>query len=174
MHARRPTALLLIAAALLLGNTGCFPGTSEAAFVGDATEIRCDNTIPHCLGLSAGCELREDQYLTGTFPGSRKFSVESPPGDWRIRVRLFLDPNVTPRFPGTDLEISWYEPGCADQYRFQLIKDNTTAGDLFERAGRDNVFEVEKSVVEPGDHLVTVFSDATTRYVLRVQLVKDQ
>lgn len=153
--------------------TGCFPATSKAAFIGDAEELRCSGVYPACQGQFAGCNLDEEHYIEGAFPGSRKFIVETPPGDWKIRVKLFLDPEVTPRFPGTELEVSWFEPGCADQYRFLLSKDNSTAGDLFERAGRDNVFETQHSVIEPGDHLVSVFSDAATRYVVKVELIKE-
>jgi hypothetical protein len=168
---------LLIASALitLLAPlaSGCFPATSKAAFIGDAEELRCSGVYPACQGQFAGCALDEEHYISGAFPGSRKFIVETPPGDWKIKVMLFLDPEASPRFPGTELEVSWFEPGCSDQYRFLLSKDNTTAGDLFERAGRDNVFETQHSVIEPGDHLVSVFSDATTRYVLKVELIKE-
>ena len=153
--------------------SGCLPATSEAAFIGSAEEIRCGGVFPACQGQFAGCVLDEEHFIAGAFPGSRKFLVRTPPGDYKIRVKLFLNPEVTPRFPGTELEISWYEPGCADQYRFQLSQDNTTAGDLFERAGRDNVFDTAHSVIEPGDHLVTVFSDATTRYLIKVELLKE-
>lgn len=156
----------------LLATQGCLPATSRDAFVGDATEIKCDGVWNVCLGQVAGCLLDENHYVTGAFPGSRKVLVETPPGDWKIRVKLFLDPEVTPRYPGTETEISWYEPGCADQYRYQMSSDTSTTGDFFERAGRDNVFEVEHDVVESGDHLVTVYSDATTRYAIKVKVLK--
>ncbi len=152
----------------------CFPATSKAAFIGDAEELRCGGVYPVCQGQFAGCNLDEGHYVEGAFPGSRKVIVETPAGDWKIKVKLFLDPEVTPRFPGTEIEVSWFEPGCADQYRFLLSKDNTTAGDLFERAGRDNVFETQHSVIERGDHLVSVFSDATTRYVLKIALIQER
>ncbi|MCK5796747.1 MAG: hypothetical protein KAI47_06180 [Deltaproteobacteria bacterium] len=164
-------ALILLAPAILAA--GCFPGTSKAAFIAGADELRCSGVYPVCQGQVAGCMLDNGHYLAGVFPGSRKFLVETPHGDWKIRVKLFLDPTVGPRFPGTDLEIAWFEPGCTDQYDFKLSKDNTTAGDLFERAGRDNVFSTEHSIVDPGDHLVTIFSDATTRYILKVELLKE-
>ena len=164
--------MVVLGLGVLTGSAGCFPATSEAAFVGDAQEIRCSGVWPACQGQAAGCLLDENHYLTGTFPGTRKFLVETPPGDWAIRVRLFLDPETTPRFPGTETEISWFEPGCADQYRYQLSQDAGKSSDLFERAGSTNVFEVQRSIIEPGDHLVTLYSDATSRYALRVALVK--
>jgi hypothetical protein len=164
----------LVLCACLLGVSGCLPATSEAAFVEGATEIRCESPRPACYGEGwANCQLNEDQYTSGTFPGSRKILVETPRGDWKIQVRLFLDPDVQPRFPGSDTEVSWFEPGCSDQYKYLLSEDTRHFGDLFERAGVDNVFEVEHAVVDPGEHLVTVYSDAVSRYLLRIRIIKD-
>jgi len=156
----------------LLATQGCLPATSKEAFVGDAVELKCDGVWNVCLGQVAGCLLDEDHYISGTFPGSRKVLVTTPEGDWKIRVEIFLDPDVTPRFPGTETEISWFEPGCADQYRYQMSLDNTSSGDFFERAGRDNVFVVERDVEEFGDHLVTIYSDAITRYAVKTMVLK--
>jgi len=163
-------AFLLASGSLL----GCLPTTSEAAFVGGREEIRCEGVWPVCQGKYAGCQLDEAHFVGGTFPSSRKVLVETTDGDWMIKVLLFLDPDVGPRFPGTETEISWYEPGCSDQYRWQMSLDNATTGDLFERAGRDNVFEIERAVIEPGDHLIEIYSDATSRYLMRIEINKRQ
>ena len=130
----------------------------------------CDGVFPVCKGKFAGCAFDQDHYLQGTFPGSRKFLVETTHGDWVIKILIFLENRLS---PGTETEIGWFEPGCTEEYRYQLSK-NKIAGDLFEQAGRKQVFEVERAVVEAGDHLVEVYSDATCRYDLRVEILKQQ
>jgi hypothetical protein len=158
---------LLFAAPLLVT---CLNATSEATFISGRPEVICDSVYPVCKGKFAGCTLDEDHYLTGTFPGTRKFLVETPPGDWRIRVLVFLGDRLS---PGTETEIIWYEPGCADSYPYQISKDKLS-GDLFQQAGDTQVFSKERPIVEPGDHLIEVYSDATCRYDLRIEIVKRQ
>ena len=71
--------------------------------------------------------------------------------------------------PGTETEVSWYEIGCADQYNYLLSKA-PGEGDLFERAGRSQIFTLEQPVQSWGDHLIEFWSDATCRYDLRVEV----
>lgn len=162
----RKPVLLLPLLALLAG--GCLNATSEASFIGGREEMLCDGVWPVCKGKFAGCLLDPDRHIKGSFPGTRKFLVETPAGDWSIRVLLFLEDRLS---PGTETEIRWYEPGCAEEYRYQL-STHKLAGDLFEQAGRSQVFSQEQAVVDYGDHLIEVYSDATCRYDLRVELIK--
>ena len=166
----RSVTLGIVALAAFLAASGCLDMTSEATFIGGRSEVICDGTWPVCKGKYAGCVLEEERYLTGTFPGTRKFIVRTIPGDYSIRVMLFLNVRLS---PGTETEILWYEPGCAEEYRYQISQDKL-AGDLFEQAGRSQVFAKERSVVDSGDHLVEVYSDATCRYDLRMALVKKE
>lgn len=148
--------------------SGCFlPATSEQSFKSGANLDPCDQVIPICKGYSAGCVLTDDRYLEGNFPGRIQFLVETIPGDWIIRVSFFF---AERRSPGTDTTVDWFEPGCTDQYRYQESKDRLS-GDLFEKAGRDQVFEVEQGIAEYGDHLIEINSDATARYVIRTEVV---
>jgi len=160
------TRAKLLSLCLLL--VGCLDTTSEATFIGDRNEDLCNGVFHQCKGQTAGCILDEDHYIMGTFPGERKFLVETTQGDWKIKVLIFLAERLS---PGTETEIRWYEPGCVDEYKYQLSKDQLR-GDLFEQAGRDQVFEVEQPVIEAGDHLVSVWSDAVCRFDLRVQIRK--
>jgi hypothetical protein len=159
---------LLAIAGVALG--GCLNATSEASFLGGRAEMLCDLAYPVCKGKFAGCQLDENHYIKGTFPGQRKFLVETVAGDWSIRVLFFLEDRLS---PGTETEVRWSEPGCSDEYRYQLSK-HKLAGDLFEQAGRDQVFGVEHAVVDYGDHLIEIYSDATCRYDVRVELVKNK
>lgn len=145
---------------------GCLNATSEATFVGGREEDFCEGVWHVCKGQRAGCILDDNHYLQGTFPGERKFLVETTHGDWEINILIFLDRRLA---PGKETEIHWYEPGCTDEYVYKL-SENKLAGDLFEQAGRDQVFSVAHPVIESGDHLVTIYSDATCRYLLRVDV----
>jgi hypothetical protein len=149
---------------------GCIDATSEAMFTGGRDVSLCDAVYPVCKGKFAGCTLDTAHYIQGTFPGTRKFLVETTPGDWVIKVQIFLENRLS---PGTETEINWYEPGCAEEYRYQLSKDKL-AGDLFEQAGKSQVFVKERAVAEPGDHLVEIYSDATCRYDVRVDIDKQK
>jgi len=154
---------------MLVGSvTGCLQMTSESTFVGDRSLDLCEGVFHQCKGQTAGCILDEEHYIEGTFPGERKFLVETTQGDWKIKVLIFLAERLS---PGTETEVRWYEPGCTDEYKYQLSKDNL-AGDLFEQAGRSQVFEVEHPVIEAGDHLLSVWSDAVCRYDLRIEIHK--
>lgn len=163
--------LAFLASALGGAGAGCLPTTSEAAFTGGRGKKLCQGVFQTCLGKRAGCTLDDDSYLEGVFPGGQSVLVETAPGDWTIKVVLFLAPDGEGRSPGFETEVNWYEPGCTDQYRYQLSRE-IGALDLFQRAGADNVFSVEQTVIEPGDHLVEVYSDATSRYLLRVEVTR--
>jgi hypothetical protein len=164
----RRATFRIAAAALVMAMSGCIGTTSESSFIGDREIDLCEGTYNQCKGQVAGCKLDESFYIEGSFPGQRKFLVETRQGDWKVRVSLFLrDPRLS---PGTETEVTWFEPGCTDEYKFKLSK-SVISGDLFEQAGRSQVFEVEQNVVEPGDHLITVWSDAVCRYLLRVEVL---
>ena len=157
--------VLLMLAGTSLG--GCLPTTTEAAFVGSRELHLCEGAkFPVCRQRFASCKLEPDQYLEGRFPGSIRFLVETPAGDWRIRVSLFL---ADQRAPGEQTEITWYEPGCSEPKRF-VFEDEHPNGNLFSVAGRDQVFDVAQSVAESGDHLIELFSDATVDYTLRADV----
>ncbi|MCB9557198.1 MAG: hypothetical protein H6707_13910 [Deltaproteobacteria bacterium] len=159
----------LLATAVLLSCVGCIPTTSREAFTQGADEIPCSATYPVCRGKFAGCRLANDSYISGTFPGSRKVVAETPPGDFKLQLRIYLDDRLS---AGTDTEVLWYEPGCSEIYRYQLSKDGVGGRDLFEIAGNNQVFSVTQRVVDAGDHLVEVFSDATASYLLRVDVIQ--
>jgi hypothetical protein len=156
--------LILTAAGCML--SGCLGASSEDYFLRGQNENACTGVWHVCKGQTAGCVLDADHFLRGTFPGQRKFIVETPDGAWKIKVKMFLEDRLA---PGTETEVHWFEPGCTDEYVYRSSKEKIT-GDLFEIAGRDQVIEVEQSVQERGDHLITVWSDATCRFDLRIEL----
>ncbi len=158
--------VLLFTILPILLTTGCLNATSEATFIGGRDVDLCEGVWNVCKGHTAGCILDEDHYIEGAFPGMRKFLVETTRGDWKIKVMLFLKDRLA---PGNETEIRWYEPGCTDEYEYKLSK-NKMAGDLFEQAGPSQMFEEEHAVIEPGDHLVSVWSDATCRYDLKIEI----
>jgi hypothetical protein len=150
--------------------SACLPATSKDAFIGGRDLIVCEGVFPLCRGKRASCRLDEESYIEGSFPGARQFMVETPDGNWNVRISLFLDPDVQPRSPGTDTDIYWYEPGCNTVHHFQLSVDEGN-DDLFQEAGRDNVFEAEQVLRKTGDHLIEIASDSRTQYLLRADLL---
>jgi hypothetical protein len=155
---------IVLAAGFLL--SGCLGATSEDYFIRGRVENPCTGVWHACKGQTAGCVLDEEHYVRGTFPGQRKFIVVTPDGAWKIEVKLFLEDRLA---PGTETEVHWFEPGCTDEYTYRLTEEKATT-DLFELSGRDQVLEVQHSVHEGGDHLISVWSDATCRYDLRIEL----
>ncbi|MBN2498578.1 MAG: hypothetical protein JXR96_28565 [Deltaproteobacteria bacterium] len=146
---------VLIAAWLL---TAC--GVSEGDFVAGADPDPCEANVSVCQ-TSAGCIMGESKYLEGNFPGFRSFVVTTP-ADTGIRVKLFFKSMV---HPGEDTEIIWYEPGCGNSYHYESM-----GADIFSKAGSNRVFSQEQKVRMAGDHLIEIYSDATTHYFARVEL----
>jgi hypothetical protein len=163
-----PTWLARVGALFPLLLAGCLAGTSEDTFIGGRAEMMCGGQFPACKGQFGGCTLDSEHYIKGTFPSSKKILVTTPLGEYKIRLNFFLEDRLA---PGTETEISWYEIGCADQYRYQLSK-HIGEGDLFEQAGRTQVFSVERPVITWGDHLIEFWSDATCRYDLRIEVLE--
>lgn len=170
---KTPVCRAVLATSLVLAMVcfaaGCLPASSEDAFVGSRSELLCQGVFNLCKGKRASCRVEKDDYLSGQLPGARQFMVETPPGSWNVKISLFFDPKQQPRSPGTDLDVFWYEPGCAEVFHFQLTRD-LPGGDLFEKAGRDNVLEVEQVLRETGDHLIEISADAQTRFLLKVDV----
>jgi len=138
----------------------------DAGFIGNRSEDLCAGVLTVCKGMTAGCILDDKHYIKGTFPGERKFLVSAASGK-KIRVLILLQNKLS---PGTETEVSWFEPGCTDEYKYSLSKSGG-GQDLFQAAGADDIFEVEHPVVDNGDHLVSVWSDAVAEYLLRVEVL---
>ena len=143
---------------VLLLMLGC--GVDEGDFIAGAESDPCQSNIPICQ-QTAGCNMNEATYLEGDFPGLRSFVVTTP-ADTDIEVRIFFKTRV---HPGEDTEIRWYEPGCADYYSYESM-----GIDIFEKSGSDRVFAQSQQVRMGGDHLIEIYSDATSHYFVRVEL----
>ncbi len=151
-------ARLLVGCSALMLLCAC--GVSEGDFIADADPDPCESNVSICQ-TSAGCIMGESKYLEGDFPGFRSFVVTTP-ADTGIKVKLFFKSLV---HPGEDTEIIWYEPGCADSFTWESM-----GADIFSKAGADRVFSQEHEVRMAGDHLIEIYSDATTHYFVRVEL----
>jgi hypothetical protein len=149
---------ILIGAGLLLALCAC--GVSEADFISGADSDPCMANVPVCQ-TTAGCTLAESKYMEGDFPGFRSFIVTTP-ADTTVVVRLFFKTRV---HPGEDTQIIWYEPGCHDSYTYE-----SQGEDIFAKAGGDREFDQEMKVRMSGDHLVEIYSDATTHFFCRVDV----
>ena len=95
--------LLLFLSPISLLWAGCLGTTSEASFIGSREVDLCNGVWNVCKGHTAGCILDESHYIEGTFPGERKFLVETRQGDWKIKILLFLKDRLS---PGTETEFA--------------------------------------------------------------------
>lgn len=145
--------------ALAFALSGCGAGALGNFTDGRDLE-RCDDTFPVCQ-TTAGCLLGEGRYIEGQFPGQRQVIVPAP-AESVIHVDIFFQDQTA---AGVDTEIRWHEPGCFDTYRWR-----SEGRDLFLLAGRSRLFTQSQQVVEGGDHLVEVFSDAIADYFLAVRV----
>ncbi len=143
----------------LLLLSACGPG-SFANFTSGRTVERCEGTFPVCE-TTAGCVLGAGRYLEGRFPGQRQVIVPAP-ADSLIHLELFFTDQTA---AGVDTEVRWHEPGCFETYRW-----SSEGRDIFLLAGQNQVLSVFERVFEPGDHLVEVFSDSVSEYLLRVRV----
>ena len=147
-------------APLLVGALALLACDARDLFVGDRDRDECNGNWPVCT-FRAGCNLNDREYMEGSFPGSRRFIVETR-GEARIRVVILF---LTQISPGSDTEIHWYEPGCFERYSY--FSDGT---DLFREAGKTGILEKERDVFLAGDHLIEVFSDAVADFLLKVEV----
>ncbi len=167
-HPRAPRWLALSPLLLCGALLGCLEDAARLSFKSGLDENLCVGVYNICKDKTAGCVMDEEDYLKGFFPGERTFLVETEQGDWKVRLRVLLEEQVS---PGKEFEIRWYEPGCTQMYSYQLSKQ-VGAGDLFEEAGKERIFEAESTVTEQGDHLITFWSDAVSSYLMKVEFHK--
>jgi hypothetical protein len=150
-------------ALLALTLTGCL--SAEEAFTEGRIEDLCDDTVPVCQ-LRADCVLDVDEFSRGTFPGAWRGVVRTDVDDAQLRVRLLLNERV---YPGTELLVQVWTPGCADRERGHLVDE-----DLFRRAGGDGVLEFVLPAGARGDHMVEVFSDMAATWTLVVDPISPE
>ena len=69
--------------------------------------------------------------------------------------------------PGTELLVQMFEPNCT--MGTANSRAVLTDVDLFEEAGDDRTIIFELSVLDDGEHLVEIFSDASATYLLVIE-----
>lgn len=169
--APRPSSVPVVAARLVaaavvslftgLGTGGCNIG-SEAAFIDAAALNDCIDELPAC-NTTAGCKLvEEESYIEGSFPGQRSFLVPTE-GEAVIRVKIYWRSQLG---PGSDTEITWFEPACVEDFRYE-----SQGADVFRDSNAQGIFVKEQRVFRAGEHLVQVRSDAVGDYLMRTEVL---
>lgn len=148
-----------VAVALL--SLGC--ADAETVFIGTRLENLCVQSVPGCI--DARCAVTADQYIRSTFPGGETLVVRSDTDDAVIRVRSFL---IDQAYPGTEFQVRAYDTGCRDSTE-RVFADR----DLFLLAGDDSVIEVELEVQGRGDHVIEIYSDMASNYLLTVEVIEE-
>jgi hypothetical protein len=137
--------------------------TAEEEFIGRRILAMCDDAYYIC-NRPTGCVLDNKHYVEGLFPGERRVVISTEESDVDLRVRLFLK---TMRSPGTEIWIQLYEPDCSMDTHFG--REHLVDVDLFKEAGDDRMLIFELKASEEGEHLLEIYSDASTEYLLVVE-----
>ncbi len=137
--------------------------SAEEVFIGSGLPVLCDDAYYIC-NVTAGCVLDADHYLEGVFPGTRRVVYVSETPEEDVRVRLYLKEMES---PGTEMLVQLFEPNCT--MGTANSRGVLTDVDLFEEAGDDRTIIFELSVLDDGEHLVEIFSDASATYLLVIE-----
>jgi hypothetical protein len=141
---------------------GC---SAEDLFTQGRVNEPCSAVYPTChVSYAAGCYLDGDRYTEGNFPGARRLLVATRLVEQTIRVRLFFRNML---FPGTEILVQAYEPDCGD-----IVQDLREDVDVFEEAGDDRIIIFDLPTQTPGDHLIELYSDCATDYLLTAEAVE--
>jgi hypothetical protein len=138
---------------------GCI--TAENAFLAGRLPLLCDQSYYTC-NVTAGCRLDDDHYVKDSFPGTQRVILSTTTAQSSWQVRIFL---TDLRAPGSELLIQLYEPTCTLDVNDARVYYE---GDLFEEAGNDRMLVYDLTVFGVGEHLLEIYSDATTGYDLVV------
>jgi hypothetical protein len=157
--ARALSAKVVLALLVGPGLSGCLD--DERSFTQGRLETLCEDTIPVC-GTFARCTLGEDEYVEASFPGGLNTIVRSDFDRAEAVVRVLL---TTPTFAGSEIQVRLWSTACATFDELRLVDT-----DLFEIAAPTNVLEAQLEVDGRGDHLLEIFSDAASGYLVTVAL----
>lgn len=146
---------ILALVGLMWTASGCLD--DEGVFTEGRLEDPCNGSIPVCK-TQAACVLEPDEYFRGSFPGGVRKIVRSDADKSKLVVRLLL---TEPLFPGTELLVQAFTPGCGD-----FAEEHVQNVDLFDFAGDDRIIEFELELEGRGDHLLEIFSDMSSEYIL--------
>ena len=126
------------------------------------------NRIPDACGANwpvcdtfAGCRLDDESYVQGELPGSRKFIVHTE-GPATIEVSMLV---TNAYAQGQLTALTFFEPGCGQQHR---VEASGTAFFSESQSEAGTPFVRKQDVSQAGDHLITLDSDASADYRLKV------
>ncbi len=138
--------------------------SDEALFTQNRLEDPCNAAIPVC-NTQASCVLEDDEFYEGAFPGGARFIVRTQVDEATLIVRILL---TEPLYPGTEILVQAHDLGCGD-----LDQAHPQDIDLFRLAGDDRILEFPLEVSGKGDHLLEIFSDMSSTYILNIILEED-
>lgn len=122
----------------------------------------CEHAYPVC-DLTAGCVLDDAHYLSGSFPGTRRFLVELDEEGTELTLTLLARELIA---PGSELLVRMYEPDCTvDTQDGQVHLQDV---DLFEEVGDDRLIELQLIGSDSGEHMLELYSDASFSYLLTI------
>ncbi len=150
-------AILALFTLFSLSLSSCM--SNEDSFTAGRLEKLCEASLPICQ-TRVTCQLDEQSYLSGVFPGAEKAMVYTPHPLTTVTIRFLLDEQS---FPGTEMLVRAYQVGCVE-----LLEERLVDVDIFARAGDDRILEFSFDLEGRGDHLIEWFADATAKYVVHI------
>ena len=138
--------------------------TAQEEFIGDRLLEICNDSYMLC-NFPTGCVLNSDHYVKGSFPGVRRVVVESDERNAEFSVRLFLK-NM--KGSGTEMLVQLYEPNCTVNTENGRVHLEDV--DIFDEAGDDHTLVFTTGVEGEGEHVLEIYSDASTEYLLIAEL----
>ncbi len=134
--------------------------TAEDEFIGSRLLDMCDDAYMIC-GVPSGCVLDEDHYVEGAFPGTQRVVVQAEDRDMELSIRIFFS---SMKASGTELLVQIYEPDCTVDTT--VSRAHLQDLDIFDEAGDNRTLTFELTTQKDGEHLLELYSDATTEYLL--------
>ena len=153
--------LMILAAGVVLWGAGCT--SAQESFTGGRIQNLCSESLVICSG-NAGCTLDDKHYFEGVFPGTIRVVVHSELPDGTLTLRFLL---TDMKAPGTEIVMQAYEPGCGD-----LDEERVKDVDLFDLAGDEGILEFDLSLKNAGDHLLEIFSDMSSGFLLTTEVTE--
>jgi hypothetical protein len=149
-------ALVVAFLSLLSGCQGL-----EAQFIGTRVPDDCNGEWAVCA-TTVGCFLGDRSYIEGRFPGENK-----------VALQLFEPSEVTVSFylsetagTGEETVINFFEQACSSRVR-TAVTGRTFVGESEQKGFTSRSAELSGI----GDHLITVESDARTKYLMKLDVL---
>ena len=136
-------------------------GSNENLLALGRAKDACEPNPPPACAVAPRCVLDANEYISGKFPGAKRFVVRTE-GAAQLKFLLLLE---NAKGSGTGLLLRVQEATCSDLY----VYDNA-GRDVVRLANADGIITIPLQVTRAGDHPVELTSDAYLDWSLVVEI----